>query len=114
MPEHLHDIINQIYKNLLEKSLKRYEAGNKVDRKDLDEFERVKEETAPIFELITEWEQEVTENMANLNVMPNQVENTKDNMELLLLHSYYIDVRRKRFMELYHSIDYIMNRILND
>ncbi|QHS22551.1 DUF1798 family protein [Virgibacillus sp. MSP4-1] len=114
MQENLHRIINGIYSELLEKSLQRYNEGNKVDRKDREEFERIKKETAPIFELINHWEKEVNDHIATLNVMPNQVENTKDNMELLLLHSYYIDVRRKRFMELYHSIDYVMNRILND
>ncbi|WP_194841410.1 DUF1798 family protein [Salinibacillus xinjiangensis] len=111
MSEKLHQMIDQIYDQILNNGLERYNQGDAVDKKDREGFERVKRETKHVFKLIDQWEDEVMENIHRLDIFPNQVQNTKENMELLLLHSYYIDVRRKRFMELYHSIDYVLKLI---
>ncbi|APC48469.1 DUF1798 family protein [Virgibacillus halodenitrificans] len=79
-------------------------------------FQQVKEETNPIYDLLEEWEalglQTVKER--KVNVHPHQITSTKENMELVLLHSYYVDVRRKRYMELYNSITYIFDQLIEE
>ncbi|MBM7598395.1 hypothetical protein JOC34_000752 [Virgibacillus halotolerans] len=79
-------------------------------------FLKVKEETLPIYELLEEWEASalniVKERKADIH--PHQITSTRENMELLLMHSYYIDVRRKRYMELHNSIQYIFDQLLRE
>ncbi|AIF43602.1 DUF1798 family protein [Virgibacillus sp. SK37] len=79
-------------------------------------FQQVKEETTPIYDLLEEWEalglQTVKER--KVNVHPHQITSTKENMELLLMHSYYVDVKRKRYMELYNSITYIFDQLIEE
>ncbi|MFC0523196.1 DUF1798 family protein [Pontibacillus salicampi] len=88
-----------------------------TDKKDYTLFNKVKEETGPLFELIEEWYQEAERFLKQIpqpTVFPLQLQNTKDNFELVLLHSYYIDVKKKRYMELYHSIHFVLNQLLDD
>lgn len=86
------------------------------DRKDRDYFQMVKEETVPVYQLIAQWEEDalsiVKERKANVH--PNQVVSTRENMELLLMHSFYMDTRKKRYMELYRSILYVFDLLLED
>lgn len=79
-------------------------------------FQMVKNETSPIYDLLNEWEKNVLAliEQRQLNVHPQQIISTKENFELLLMHSYYIDCRRRRYMELNQSIHYILDQILND
>ncbi|CDQ39841.1 MULTISPECIES: DUF1798 family protein [Virgibacillus] len=86
------------------------------NRKDRALFLQVKEETTPIYDRLQQWEtlalQFVKER--KVNVHPQQIVSTKENMELLLMHSYYIDVRRKRYMELNHSVIYIFDQLMDE
>nr|WP_302328495.1 DUF1798 family protein [Salirhabdus salicampi] len=107
-------MVEQLYDKVLSECLERYERNEPVDKKDMDVFKKIKEETSPNFSLIEEWEKETNAHVHKLSVFPNQIQNTRDNMELLLLHSYYIDVKRKRFMELYHSVDFVLKQIRQD
>lgn len=86
------------------------------DRKDRDYFQRVKEETTPVYQFIAEWEEKalIVVKERKANVHPNQVVSTRENMELLLMHSYYMDTRKKRYMELYRSILYVFDLLLDD
>ncbi|GGM23145.1 hypothetical protein GCM10011351_06240 [Paraliobacillus quinghaiensis] len=79
-------------------------------------FEYVKEKTTPVFQLIEEWEVLASSYVKNreVNVHPQQVVSTKENLDLILMHSYYIDVKRKRYMELYRSVHYVFDLILED
>ncbi|WP_339228003.1 DUF1798 family protein [Oceanobacillus sp. FSL K6-2867] len=79
-------------------------------------FLKVREETLPIYTLLDEWETTALKVVKNreAKVHPHQVASTRENMELLLMHSYYIDVRRKRYMELYTSILYVFDLLLED
>lgn len=95
----------------------RYEANDPPkNRRDKAFFAMVKEETTPVYHLLDEWETLAlaTVKAREINVHPHQVTSTKENMELILLHSYYIDARRKRYMELYQSVDYIFDQILRE
>lgn len=84
--------------------------------KDRDFFQKVKQETSPIYERIAVWEESALKAVKarEASVHPHQVNSTRENMELLLMHSYYKDARRKRYMELYKSIKYIFEQLLND
>lgn len=85
------------------------------DRRDKTFFEFVKRETTPIYDLLGTWEEVALETVKNREIKthPHQVTATKENMELLLMHSYYMDAKEKRYMELNHSVQYIFNQIIN-
>ncbi|MFC4022978.1 DUF1798 family protein [Oceanobacillus longus] len=84
--------------------------------KDKNFFLKVKDETMPVYELLEKWEETalkvVKERKANVH--PQQITSTKENMELVLMHSYYVDARRKRYMELHNSILYVFDLLLED
>ncbi|RLL48238.1 DUF1798 family protein [Oceanobacillus piezotolerans] len=84
--------------------------------KDRDFFQKVKQETSPIYDLIAAWEEAalIAVKTREVTVHPHQVTSTRENMELLLMHSYYKDVRRRRYMEYYKSIQYIFEQLLHD
>ncbi|WP_390361828.1 DUF1798 family protein [Virgibacillus byunsanensis] len=79
-------------------------------------FLHVKEKTDPVYRLLEEWEESALAIVKErkVNVHPQQITSTRENMELLLLHSFYVDVKRKRYMELNHSIHFIFDQLLSD
>lgn len=83
------------------------------DMKDVVFFEKVKSETDPLFKLAEKWEEEALDAVKKrkIPVHPQQVESTRENFELVLLHSYYIDVKQQRYMELQQAIDYVCEQI---
>ncbi|MBO8154994.1 MAG: DUF1798 family protein [Bacillaceae bacterium] len=107
----IYEIMERLEMDLLKEGLKRYEQSVPADRNDREAFVNIKQETEPVFQLIENWETAVSHLIDELPIYPNQAANTKDNMELFLMHSYYHDVPKKRFMELYHSILYVFNQI---
>ncbi|MBP1969573.1 hypothetical protein J2Z83_001680 [Virgibacillus natechei] len=86
------------------------------NKKDRQFFLKVKEESTPIYELLAKWEEDSLQIVKErkINVHPQQITSTRENMELLLMHSFYIDVKRKRFMELNNSIAYIFDQLLRE
>src|SRR5690625_1001661 len=76
----------------------------------------VKEETTSVFQLLEKWEKITLETIQNQNssLHPQQITSTKENMEALLLHSYYIDVRKRRYMEMNKSCRYIFNQLIKE
>lgn len=83
------------------------------NRRDTQFFSYVKEETAPIFSLLDEWEQACLNAFENqsINVFPGQIQSTKENMELIIMHSYYKDIRKKRYMSYIQSIEFVFDQI---
>lgn len=79
-------------------------------------FNMMKSETEPVYNLLQEWETKslLFVKEKKLRIHPHQVVSTAENYHLLLMHSYYIDVREKRYMELYYSITYIFDILLED
>lgn len=86
------------------------------NKRDKPYFIKVKENTLPVYELLSEWEEQALQAVKarKVNVHPQQITSTKENMELLLMHSYYVDARRKRYMELNHSVHYIFDQLLRE
>lgn len=79
-------------------------------------FNMMKSETMPIFDLLKKWEANALEFVKDkhVNVHPHQIVSTKENMELIIMHSYYIDARKRRYMELNKSSIYIFDQLLKD
>src|SRR5690625_3488570 len=76
-------------------------------------FQYVKEETTPIFDLLAEWEEEALSFIKERKgyVHFKQIIATKENMELIILHSYYKDIRKRRYMEYHSSCLYVFNQL---
>lgn len=79
-------------------------------------FLQMKKETAEIYHLLEKWEKNGLDFVKDkkVNVHPHQIASTRENIELLVLHSYYVDAKRKRYMELNHSCHYIFDLLLAD
>ncbi|WP_182199379.1 DUF1798 family protein [Paraliobacillus salinarum] len=105
----------------LKETLKRlknnfYEQDKPKNLRDTTFFSYVKEETNPVFQLVEQWETEAAEAVKRreLSIHPQQVVSTRENVELILLHSYYIDVKEERYMNLYNSVLYVLDIILDE
>jgi len=95
----------------------KFETGNRnQDRRDRQLFDQMKTETAPIFKLIDMWYEQTIEiiQKEKLILREQQITSTKENFEMLVLHSYYIDVRKRRYMELNRSCLYIFDQLLKE
>jgi len=100
----------------LESLKQRYEKNDEQPKNDRAFFEFVKNETEPIFTLIEEWEglaQKFVEQQGSF-LHSHQITSTRENMEALLLHSYYVDTRKRSYMELYKSCYYIYDQLLQE
>ncbi|SER12259.1 protein of unknown function [Gracilibacillus ureilyticus] len=86
------------------------------NKRDPEFFQFVKETTSPVFDQIDQWYENALLFIKDreVHVHPQQLQSTEDNLKILLLHSYYIDVRKKRYMELYQSIKYVFDLLKKD
>lgn len=87
-----------------------------IDPQDSNYFAYVKEELNDTFLLLDQWYQLVLEkiNQRALTLPISMIEATKDNMNQLMLHSYYYDVRIRRYNELKKSCLYVFHMILDE
>ncbi|MBA2173913.1 DUF1798 family protein [Halobacillus locisalis] len=87
-----------------------------IDKSDRSFFEQVKKETSPMFEMNLSWRDEAEAFVKDrrASVHPNQVKSTHENIDMIILHSYYLDVDLKRFKELHQSAHYVLDMILDD
>src|SRR5699024_12693823 len=89
--------------NELDRLLTYYETHEPPqDLRDKTFFLFVKEVTNPIYELLEDWEEKALDfvKQHKKNLHPNQIVSTKEIKELLLMITYYIDVKRKRLLEM--------------
>src|SRR5690625_3656037 len=97
-------------KNYLDHLQKKFEENNPPEHiSDKKFFLKMKEETSPIFELLNLWEENALAFVKNkeVNVHPQQIISTKENVELIIMHSFYIDIRKRQYMEINKSSHYI-------
>lgn len=89
------------------------EGGGERDMNDPKLFSVVKEETTPIFKLLEIWEESATSFVQDhkLKVFFPQIIATKENIEVLMLHSYYKDLRKRLYMERYNSVLYVLDNL---
>lgn len=103
-------------KEHLEHLKKRFEMNQPPKNlRDQQLFLQMKEETTPIYQLLENWEKHALQLIQErkLKVHPHQIVATKENFELIIPHSYYVDIRRRRYMEINHSIHYIFDQIID-
>jgi len=116
MTEHLKDKTYKLMEEL--DTLKEYYLSHEPpdSKNDKHFFLMVKKQTKATYQLLEDWEEVALRLVKErkVNVHPQQITSTRENMELLLLHSYYVDVKRKRYMEMNHSILYVFNQLLRD
>ncbi len=78
-------------------------------------FYEIKPEVDKYFDLIDTWgelaHQLFGEGM--LAVYPQQIDATVDNMRVLIMHSYYKDVRKRRYMEIRQSCYYVFTQSID-
>lgn len=79
-------------------------------------FNDMKEETKPIYDLLKTWEIDTLKyiDTNKSNLFPQQIIATIDNIEMIILHSYYIDIRRRFYMEYFNSTIYILEQLLRE
>lgn len=110
--QHLHELTNKLIFELEHLKEIFYQPNDpEVDKHVFFHF--VKEQTTPVFNLLKKWEDKALAFVKEEDgrVHPKQIIATKENMELLLLHSYYKDIRKRRFMEYYSSCIYVFNQL---
>lgn len=84
---------------------------------DSEMFQRVKEETVPIYEMLGSWEATTLAFIKERKlktVHPQQITATLENYEMLLMHSYFRDIRRRKYMETKNSCHYIFLQIIKE
>lgn len=76
-------------------------------------FQQVKAETDVIFQTLNQWEESTLSYIKEVKsvVHMKQVVATKENIELLIIHSYYKDMRKRRYMEYYNSSLYVLQQL---
>lgn len=80
-------------------------------------FEEIRKEADATFQLLDGWVEQATivVEQKEIKVLHlQQIEATKENVESLVLHSYYKDTRKRRFIEIYKSCYYIFAQVLNE
>jgi hypothetical protein len=80
---------------------------------DREEFNVIKAEVTPHFQLLEQWESELLSDIKTyaLSIHPSLVQSTRENMELIIMHSFYHDTNVKRFNELVKSVDVVLDLV---
>lgn len=47
-------------------------------------------------------------------IHPSQIESAVENVEQVILQSFYKDINKQRFNNLHHSVEYLLNNIMNE
>lgn len=78
-------------------------------------FLEMKEDTEPIYFDLQEWQTLALEasQKREIPIYPNQIIATVENYELIIVHSYYLDIRRRKFMEYYNSCMYVFHQVIH-
>lgn len=80
------------------------------------DFNHVKAETEPIFERLEEWEKLVLDkiNKRIISFPITMVDSTVDNISAYIMHSFYKDVRKRRYIEIKQSSLYVLRLLLKE
>src|SRR5699024_12128735 len=108
-----------IYKNkklihALDLLEEKYRSETDVDRS-RTYFNKIKPEVETYLKLLEEWG-ELAHPLSKkglLAIFPQQIDATIDNMRVLIMHSYYKDVRKRRYMEMKQSCYYVFTQSID-
>lgn len=97
---------------------KKFEKNNPPkSMQDREFFMKMKEETKPLFTLLSRWEKNALAFIKQYHtkkVFPHQIIATRENIEVLTMHSYYIDIRKRLYMERLHSCRLVLQHLLQE
>src|SRR5690625_5747269 len=91
-----------------------YEEKSTLEKNEF--FNYVRKDSELIFDSLTKWEHAALD-FVKLNkskVAFQQIIATKENIELIILHSYYKDIRKRRYMEYYSSSLLVLKLLSNE
>lgn len=94
----------------------RFLSGEKPE-KNREFFNAIRKEADETFNLLDGWVKQATVLVEQKEIKVlhlQQIEATKENVESLVLHSYYKDTRKRRFIEIYKSCYYIFAQVLKE
>lgn|SRR5699024_4843228 len=92
----------------------KYRSETDVDRS-RTYFNKIKPEVETYLNLLEEWG-ELAHPLSKkglLAIFPQQIDATIDNMRVLIMHSYYKDVRKRRYMEMKQSCYYVFTQSID-
>src|SRR5690625_7318755 len=102
--QHLYELTNTLILEL-ERLKDIFSKQNESTENKQDYFQYVKEETTHIYDLLSDWEEEamVFVKKRKGHVHYKQIVATKENMQLIILHRYYKDLRKRTYMQYPYS-----------
>ena len=79
-------------------------------------FNKIKPEAEQYLVLLSDWEKQarLLTQKGVLKIFPQQIDATVDNMKALIMHSYYKDVRKRRYIEIKKSCYYIFTESMEE
>jgi len=103
---------------LLQESKQRFESfQEKPEKTEAYFYDQVK----PNFEMMKDksnvWEQLALEWIKEKKpkyIHPSQIESAMENVEQVVLQSFYKDINKQRFNNLHHSVEYLLNNIMDE
>lgn len=90
--------------------------GTSVRLNDREAFKHIQKEVTPHFFLFEEWEKAILHDIRShaLPLHPSLIQSTRENMELIIMHSFYHDTTDARFNELVKSVDVVFDMVLRE
>lgn len=110
-------LITNKLKNELSFLQQKFETGERnKNKRDRQYFEFVKSDSKLLFDLINKWHEKTIAlmNSNNISLYEEQINSTKENFEMLILHSYYSDIRKRRYIEMNRSCIYVFDQLLKE
>lgn len=104
-----------LLKDLCDRSIKRLEDVKKNETYEVDFYKEVKPFVDTTMEIADSWrELAVSWIMKEFpkNLHPNQIDATHENIQHISIQSFYQDTKIKRFKNMYESIQYVLDNIL--
>src|SRR5690625_219055 len=77
-------------------------------------FRFVKEDSQEVFKTLNQWEKLVLDaiDSGSISIPQQLIESTIDNMNAFIMHSYYQDIRRRKYIEMKKSCLYVFHLVL--
>ncbi|TYR79948.1 DUF1798 family protein [Priestia megaterium] len=96
-------------------AVERLDTIQKDEKYEVNFFEEVKPYVDCFFQELDQWEQIAADWIKQKKpkyIHRNQVETVKENLQNVVLQSFYKDTKEKRFKKMYHSNKYVLESIL--
>lgn len=93
-----------------------YEKSEKPEQNNADFFKKVQAAITPAYDLIDQWEVATKKliQTKKITIFPQQIDATVKSMRAIALHTYYIDVRKRRYMDIHKSCEYVFQLLLRE